>query len=95
MNAGMTCQWHEALLADMNELDPWIEDILDLIEFANGSEDTPWGRKRAEMGHPAPFGLEYIGIGNEQWGQVYFERYDAVEQLLSAQPPERKLSTCG
>lgn len=94
MNAGMTCQWHEALLADMNELDPWIEDILDLIEFANGSEDTPWGRKRAEMGHPAPFGLEYIGIGNEQWGQVYFERYEAFEKILSEKHPEIKLITC-
>lgn len=94
MNAGMTCQWHEALLADMDQLDRWIQDILDLIEFANGSKDSPWGRKRAEMGHPAPFGLEYIGIGNEQWGQVYFERYEAFEKILSEKHPEIKLITC-
>lgn len=94
MNVGMTCQWHEALLADVDKLDKWIQDILDLIEFANGPEDSEWGRKRAEMGHPAPFGLEYIGIGNEQWGDVYFQRYEAFQKVLSERHPEIKLITC-
>lgn len=94
MNVGMTCQWHEALLADMDKLDKWIQDILDLIEFANGPEDSEWGRRRAEMGHPAPFGLEYIGIGNEQWGTVYFQRYEAFQKVLSEKHPEIKLITC-
>lgn len=94
MNVGMTCQWHEALLVDMDKLDKWIQDILDLIEFANGPEDSEWGRRRAEMGHPAPFGLEYIGIGNEQWGDVYFQRYEAFQRVLSEKYPEIKLITC-
>lgn len=94
MNAGMTCQWHEGLLADMDKLDKWIQDILDLIEFANGPEDSEWGSKRAAMGHPAPFGLEYIGIGNEQWGDVYFERYEAFQRALHEKHPEMKLITC-
>ena len=93
MNVGMTCQWHEALLIDMDKLDPFIQDILDLIEFANGPVDSEWGKLRADMGHPEPFHLEYIGIGNEQWGDVYFERYEAFEKVLSAKHPEIKLIT--
>ena len=94
INCGMTCQWHESLLAPMDELDKWIQDVLDLIEFANGSTETPWGKKRADMGHPEPFGLEYIGIGNEQWGAVYFERYEAFQKVLSEKHPEIRLITC-
>lgn len=93
MNVGMTCQWHEALLIDMDKLAPFIQDILDLIEFANGSPDSQWGKLRADMGHPEPFGLEYIGIGNEQWGDVYFERYEAFQKVLSVKHPEIKLIT--
>lgn len=94
INCGMTCQWHESLLAPMDELDKWIQDVLDLIEFANGSTETLWGKKRADMGHPEPFGLEYIGIGNEQWGAVYFERYEAFQKVLSEKHPEIRLITC-
>lgn len=94
MNAGMTCQWHEGLLADMNQLDKWIQDILDLIEFANGSPDSEWGRKRAAMGHLEPFGLEYVGVGNEQWGDAYFQRYEAFQKVLSEKHPEIRLITC-
>ncbi|MCM1188120.1 MAG: alpha-L-arabinofuranosidase [bacterium] len=94
MNAGMTCQWHEALLVDPDRLTPWIQDVLELIEFANGPADTPWGAKRAAMGHPKPFGLEYIGIGNEQWGEVYFERYEIFERALREKHPEIRLITC-
>ena len=78
----------------MDELKKWIQDVLDLIEFANGSTETPWGKKRADMGHPEPFGLEYIGIGNEQWGSVYFERYEAFQKMLSEKHPEIRLITC-
>ncbi len=94
INAGMTCQWHEGLLVDMEHLDRWIQDALDLIEFANGGTDSEWGRKRAEMGHPEPFHLEYLGIGNEQWGEVYFERYEAFQRALSERHPEIRLITC-
>lgn len=94
MNVGMTCQWHESLLVEMEHLDRWIQDILDLIEFANGPADSGWGQKRAEMGHPEPFGLEYIGVGNEQWGEAYFERYEAFQRVLSEKHPEIRLITC-
>lgn len=94
INAGMTCQWHEGLLADMKDLHKWIQDTLDLIEFANGDAQSEWGARRAAMGHPEPFGLEYIGIGNEQWGTVYFERYEAFQKVLSKEHPEIKLITC-
>lgn len=93
INCGMTCQWHEALLVDTGKLEPFVQDALDLIEFANGSTETKWGRVRAEMGHPEPFGLEYIGIGNEQWGNEYFERYEIFEEKLGSAHPEIKLIT--
>lgn len=93
MNAGMTCQWHEGLLVPVNELESWINDVLDLIEFANGDSKSKWGKIRADMGHEEPFHLEYIGIGNEQWGQVYFERYEAFYMAISEKHPEIKLIT--
>lgn len=93
MNAGMTCQWHEGLLADMDKLDKWIQDVLALIEFACGSPDSEWGGRRAAMGHPEPFNLEYIAIGNEQWGPAYFERYEAFQKVLSKEHPEIRLIT--
>lgn len=93
MNAGMTCQWHEGLLADLEQLGPWIQDVLDLIEFANGDGNSEWGRKRIALGHEKPFGLEYIAIGNEQWGEVYFERYEAFQKVLAETYPHIKLIT--
>lgn len=93
MNCGMTCQWHEGLKIPLNELQPWIDDVLDLIEFANGAPDTRWGGKRAELGHPSPFNLKYIGIGNEQWGAEYFERYELFYKAVSEKYPEIKLIT--
>ncbi|MGM9936316.1 MAG: alpha-L-arabinofuranosidase C-terminal domain-containing protein, partial [Candidatus Ornithomonoglobus sp.] len=94
MNCGMTCQWHEGLLIDCDKLEPWIKDIIDLIEFANGDEGSEWGAKRIAMGHKEPFNLEYIGIGNEQWGQEYFERYEIFQKRLSELYPDIKLITC-
>lgn len=93
INCGMTCQWHEGLLVDMGELDKWIKDVEDLIEFANGNIDTKWGGIRASMGHPEPFGLKYIGIGNEQWGNEYFERYEVFADKLMKKYPDIKLIT--
>ncbi len=74
--AGMTCQFRkppESLPLD--SLDLVVRDALDLIEFANGEPDTPWGRVRAEMGHPAPFNLKYVGIGNENWDTPFLDRF--------------------
>ncbi len=94
LNCGMTCQWHESLLTPMEELAPFISDALDLVEFANGDEHTKWGSVRVKMGHKEPFGLKLIGIGNEQWGPTYFERFEAFERVFKERCPEIRLVTC-
>lgn len=93
INCGMTCQWHESILIDINELDSWIQDALDLIEFANGNKESKWGKIRAKMGHEAPFNLEYLAIGNEQWGEEYFIRYEMFYKAISQKYPEVKIIT--
>lgn len=93
LNAGMTCQFHEGLIVPLNELDEYIQDILDLIEYANGDGTTNWGKKRIEAGHLAPFNLKYIGIGNEQWGESYFERYEEFHKVLKSKYPNIQLIT--
>jgi alpha-N-arabinofuranosidase len=87
LSCGMACQFNTGELAPMDELGPYIQDALDLIEFANGDVNTPWGQLRADMGHPEPFNLKYIGIGNEQWGPEYFRRYLAFEEAIRSQYP--------
>ncbi len=76
LNCGMACQFNTGELVPLDELGPYIQDALDLIEFANGPVTSPWGAKRAAMGHPEPFGMKLLGVGNEQWGPQYFERYE-------------------
>lgn len=94
LNCGLTCQWHESLTIPMDEMGPIIQDYLDLIEFAKGDATTPMGRIRAEMGHPAPFQLEMIGVGNEQWNEIYFERYEVIHQAVKAKHPDIRLIGC-
>ena len=91
LNCGMACQFNSSETASMDQLNEYIQDALDLIEFANGPVTTPWGKLRAQMGHPAPFHLEMMGIGNEQWGDRYIERYKAFAAVLKAKHPEIKL----
>lgn len=91
LNCGMACQFNSGELAPLDQLDPYIQDALDLIEFANGDASTAWGSKRAAMGHAKPFGLEVLGIGNEQWGPRYIERYAAFARVLKARHPGIKL----
>lgn len=91
LNCGMACQFNTGQLAPLNELDPYVQDALDLIEFANGSADTKWGRLRTELGHPAPFNLKMIGVGNEQWGDQYIERWKIFEKALKDKYPYIKL----
>jgi alpha-N-arabinofuranosidase len=87
LSCGMACQFNTAEMVPMDELDPYIQDALDLVEFANGGLDTPWGKLRAEMGHPAPFNLKLIGVGNEQWGQQYIERYKVFSKAIKEKYP--------
>ncbi len=63
LNCGMACQFNTAELVPVDDIDPYVQDALDLIEFANGGVITKWGKVRADMGHPAPFNLKLMGIG--------------------------------
>ena len=91
LNCGMACQFNTAEVVPANEIDPYIQDALDLIEFANGTTSTKWGKLRAQMGHPAPFNLKMLGIGNEQWGPQYIERYSIFSKAIKAKYPGIKL----
>lgn len=93
LSCGMACQFNTAEVVPMDQLDPYIQDALDLIEFANGSAGSKWGKLRVEMGHPAPFNLRMIGVGNEQWGQQYIERYVEFVKAIKAKYPEIKIVT--
>ena len=88
LSCGMACQFNTAELVKMEDLDPYVQDALDLIEFANGDITTPWGKVRAEMGHSKPFNLKFIGVGNEQWGEDYIERYKVFEKAIHAKYPK-------
>ena len=95
LNVGMACQFQnwdkECAHVPMDELDPYIQDCLDLIEFANGDVNTTWGKKRAEMGHPEPFNMKYIGVGNEQWDTLYYKRLTPFVKAIRAKYPNIKI----
>lgn len=97
LNVGMACQyqnWEKEsahVPCTLTDLQPYIDDCNDLIEFANGSVDTKWGKLRSEMGHPGPFNLKFLAIGNEQWGEFYFERLKIVAGAVRKAHPEIKL----
>lgn len=88
LNCGMACQFNTAEVVPLDELDEYIQDALDLIEFANGSTNTQWGKLRAEMGHPEPFNLKMLGVGNENWGPQYIERLAIFQKVLQEKHPE-------
>ena len=93
LSCGLACQFQngEDAHVPVDELEPYIQDALDLIEFANGPVTSVWGKVRAEMGHPDPFNLKYIGIGNEQWGTLYTERLEPFVKAIRAAYPDIKI----
>lgn len=91
ISCGLSCQYESNEVVPMDELDPYIQDALDLIEFANGPVTSTWGKVRADMGHPEPFNLKMIGVGNEQWDQVYVERLEAFTKAIRAKYPDIKV----
>jgi alpha-L-arabinofuranosidase len=91
LNCGMSCQFNAGEIVPLEELDPYIQDALDLIEFANGSAGSKWGKIRASMGHPEPFNLKYLGVGNEQWDEQYIERYREFEKVIKLKYPDIKI----
>jgi alpha-L-arabinofuranosidase len=91
INCGMACQFNSGELCPIDQLGAYIQDALDLVEFANGPASSQWGAKRAAMGHPAPFNLKMLGIGNEQWGLEYFDRYALFAKALKEKYPDISL----
>lgn len=94
VSCGLSCQYQndkEECHVPLSELDSYVQDALDLIEFANGPVTSKWGKVRADMGHPAPFNMKYIGVGNEQWGDEYVQRLAPFVKAIRAKYPEIKI----
>lgn len=73
----------------MDQMDEWVDDALDLIEWANGDVNTRWGRVRAEAGHPEPFNLKYLGLGNEERiSPEFIERFKYIYKRVREKHPE-------
>lgn len=95
-NAGIGCQGRVGNACREEDLDAFIQDALDAIDYALGDGTTEWSRKRVENGHPEPFPLQYVEIGNENWGPVYEKRYDRFYRAIKAKYPRLTLiSTLG
>ena len=88
INCGMACQFNSAETVDTSDLGSYVQDALDLIEFANGSALTKWGKLRTKMGHPAPFNLKMMGIGNENWGPQYITRLKIFTTAIKKEYPD-------
>jgi len=88
VNCGLSCQGRPGETVALDALGPWIQDMLDAVEYANGPVDSPWGRRRAQAGHPEPFGLKWVEIGNENFGGPYWERYRIFEKALKDAYPD-------
>lgn len=98
LSVGIACQYMSTQFVPLDdpELEVYIQEALDLIEFANGGTDTEWGRVRAEMGHYEPFNLEYLGVGNEQWedtekGNEFYKRFELFEKRIHEKYPAIKI----
>src|ERR1039458_7408408 len=87
INVGMS--HHENIPLD--RMGPWVQDALDAIEYANGSANSLWGAARARNGHPAPFNLKYMEIGNENGGPAYHERWALFYDTIKAKYPQMRL----
>ena len=100
VNVGMACQYMSQEMAplDSPEFETYVQNALDVVEFALGGADTVWGSVRAEMGHPQPFPLEYLGVGNEQWldtvdgkSNEFYKRFEIFEKRLHEKYPDLKI----
>lgn len=96
-SAGVLCQGrvypYQAIQPGTEEWDTLVQDILDFVEYCNGSTDTYWGAQRAANGHPEPFDLKYIGIGNENWGEIYWNNFAELKQIVNEAYPELQIIT--
>lgn len=87
-NVGMGCQYRMADASKESEIEYYLNDCLDAIEYAIGKVDSPWGKKRAAAGHPEPFPLKYVEIGNENWGAEYDKRFDIFYKAIKQKYPD-------
>jgi alpha-L-arabinofuranosidase len=87
INAGMSL--HDSV--PLAQMGPWIQDALDAIEYANGPTNTVWGGLRAKAGHPAPFHLKYMEIGNENGGPDYVQRWPLLVNAIREKYPDMQL----
>lgn len=87
LNCGLSCQFGAGEVVPFDQIDPYVQDALDLIEFANGDASTIWGKKRIEMGHAEPFHLKLLGVGNENWGPQYVERLRLFTKAIKEKYP--------
>ncbi|MBW3091961.1 hypothetical protein KIH79_03125 [Bifidobacterium sp. 82T10] len=82
---------HNLEATPIEDMQEWVDEVLDLIEFANGPADSRWGSVRASMGHPGSFRLKYLGIGNEETGSEFYERYDIMAKAVRERYPDIRL----
>lgn len=87
-NVGLGCQFRMGDACPENEIAFYIDDCMDAIEYALGDETTEWGARRAADGHPAPFPLQYVEIGNENWGPEYDRRFDIFYKSIKEKYPQ-------
>lgn len=87
LNCGLSCQYESHEEVPLDSLVPYIQDAVDLVEFANGPVSSRWGKVRAEMGHPRAFGLRMIAVGNEQWGPQYVQRLERFVKVMRERCP--------
>jgi alpha-L-arabinofuranosidase len=93
ISCGFSCQFQTGReqVVPLDSLQPYIDDALDLIAFANAPLSDKWGKIRGEMGHPEPFNLKYLAIGNEQWGELYHLYLEAFMKQIRPKYPDIKL----
>jgi alpha-N-arabinofuranosidase len=90
-NVGIGCQWRTGDACSKEEVADYLDDCLDAIEYALDDKTTEWGAKRAQAGHPKPFPLKYIEIGNENFGELYDERFDIFYAAIKEKYPQLTL----
>lgn len=87
-NVGIACEYRSGTYVPESEMQPYIQNALDAIEYAIGPVTSRWGKVRAQNGHPAPFPLKYIEVGNEQHGPQYAHRYNQFYEAIHKKYPE-------
>lgn len=90
-NVGLGCQYRMGDASSEEKIVCYLDDCLDAIEYALGDTNTEWGAKRAAYGHPSPFPLQYVEIGNENWGDEYDKRFDIFYKAIKEKYPQLTL----